>query len=66
MHGPALFVEPPNQYLFLKGIRDGQPAEIAPGADDSDVLARANRQESVLITGDRDFGDLVYRGGQQK
>jgi predicted nuclease of predicted toxin-antitoxin system len=41
-------------------------AEIAPGADDSDVLARANRQESVLITGDKDFGELVYRGGQQK
>jgi len=40
-------------------------AEIAPGADDSDVLARANRQESVLITGDKDFGELVYRGGQQ-
>jgi hypothetical protein len=25
-HGPALFLEPPNQYLFLKGIREGRPA----------------------------------------
>lgn len=41
-------------------------AKIAPGADDSDWLARVNRQESVLITGDKDFGELVYRGGQQK
>ena len=41
-------------------------AKVAPGTDDSDVLARVNRQESVLITGHKDFGELVYRGGQQK
>ena len=40
-------------------------AETAPGADDPDVLARANREASVLITGDKDFGELVYRRGQQ-
>jgi predicted nuclease of predicted toxin-antitoxin system len=40
-------------------------AEIAPGAADPDVLARANRQSSILITGDKDFGELVYRRGQE-
>ncbi len=40
-------------------------AEVAPGAADPDVLARANRESSVLITGDKDFGELVYRRRQQ-
>jgi predicted nuclease of predicted toxin-antitoxin system len=29
------------------------------------MLARANRGSSVLITGDKDFGELVYRRRQQ-
>ncbi len=40
-------------------------AELAPGAPDPDVLERANRESSVLITGDKDFGELVYRRRQQ-
>jgi len=40
-------------------------AELAPGADDPDVLERANRGSSVLITGDKGFGELVYRRRQQ-
>jgi len=40
-------------------------AELAPGATDTDVLARANRGSSVLITEDKDFGELVYRRRQQ-
>jgi predicted nuclease of predicted toxin-antitoxin system len=40
-------------------------AETAPGADDPDALARANREASVLITGDKDFGELVYRRRQK-
>ena len=40
-------------------------AELAPGAADPDVLERANRGSSVLITGDKGFGELVYRRRQQ-
>jgi len=40
-------------------------AELVPGVPDPDVLERANRELSVLITGDKDFGELVYRRRQQ-
>ncbi len=36
-------------------------AELAPGASDPDVLARANRQSIVLTTEDKDFGEQVFR-----
>jgi predicted nuclease of predicted toxin-antitoxin system len=32
-----------------------------PGASDSDVLATARRDGRILITEDRDFGELVVR-----
>ena len=37
--------------------------EAAPGSPDSDVLARALAEERLLITFDKDFGDLVFRRG---
>ena len=33
----------------------------SPGASDSDVLATARRDGRILITEDRDFGELVVR-----
>jgi predicted nuclease of predicted toxin-antitoxin system len=36
-------------------------AEQAPGADDPVVLAMANETETLLLTCDKDFGELVYR-----
>jgi predicted nuclease of predicted toxin-antitoxin system len=36
-------------------------AEDAPGQADDAVLARAYGQGVVLITSDKDFGELVYR-----
>lgn len=35
-------------------------AEIAPGSTDSEILEFANREEALLITYDKDFGDLVF------
>src|SRR5260370_37950509 len=35
-------------------------AEIAPGSTDPEVLELANQEESLLITYDKDFGDLVF------
>ena len=37
--------------------------EDAPGAPDADVMARARREGRVLLTLDRDFGELLFRQG---
>src|SRR5438552_684455 len=36
-------------------------SEDAPGADDADVLARASQQGRIVLTFDRDYGELVFR-----
>lgn len=36
-------------------------AEMEPGISDDVVLQRANEQNALLITEDKDFGELVYR-----
>lgn len=36
-------------------------AAISPGASDNDVLATASSENRILITEDRDFGELVVR-----
>jgi predicted nuclease of predicted toxin-antitoxin system len=35
-----------------------------PGADDDWLLKLANQEQRVLMTGDKDFGELVYLRGQ--
>ena len=37
--------------------------ETSPGIEDADVLTAANDVGAVLITNDKDFGELVYREG---
>ena len=37
--------------------------EVARGAPDTHVLAMATDQERILLTADKDFGDLVFRRG---
>ena len=39
-------------------------AEDMPQADDSEILDQAISQERILITNDKDFGELVYRSGR--
>ena len=39
-------------------------AELTPSVSDDDVLQQANFQRSLLVTGDKDFGELVYRQGR--
>ena len=47
--------------------RDGHAvewiAEVSPSVSDEDVLRRAAAGEAVLVTEDKDFGELVYRRG---
>lgn len=35
-------------------------AEMAPGINDETVLAIANRENALLITADKDFGELIF------
>lgn len=39
-------------------------AEMFPGVTDDVVLQFANDNDEVLITGDKDFGELVFRQGR--
>ena len=39
-------------------------SELTPGASDDQVLERALNEKRVLITEDRDFGELVYARGR--
>jgi predicted nuclease of predicted toxin-antitoxin system len=33
----------------------------APGSKDEDILKRAHRERLILLTFDRDYGELIYR-----
>ena len=35
--------------------------EISPSISDKEVLALANKHDALLITSDKDFGELVFR-----
>lgn len=39
-------------------------AEMSPSITDDEVLAYANRSQSHLLTGDKDFGELMFRLGR--
>jgi predicted nuclease of predicted toxin-antitoxin system len=39
-------------------------AELDPSIDDDTVLHRANQNGALLITADKDFGELVFRQGR--
>ncbi len=36
-------------------------AEVAPRSDDTDVLRRSAEGGAVLLTGDKDFGEMIFR-----
>jgi predicted nuclease of predicted toxin-antitoxin system len=36
-------------------------AEMEPGITDEEILRRANEQRSLLVTADKDFGEMVFR-----
>jgi predicted nuclease of predicted toxin-antitoxin system len=39
-------------------------ADVLPQALDQDILARAVDEERIVVTNDKDFGELVFRSGQ--
>ena len=36
-------------------------AEMKPGISDGEVLNLANQEDAILLTADKDFGELVFR-----
>jgi predicted nuclease of predicted toxin-antitoxin system len=51
-------------YLRTAGHSVLAVAEAMPHADDQDILARATSERRILITNDKDFGELIFRSGQ--
>ena len=49
--------------LRLDGHQVDWIAELSPSVSDEDVLRRAAASQAVLVTEDKDFGELVYRRG---
>ena len=41
-------------------------AELAPGIDDEAVLLQSRQSNAVLLTADKDFGELVFRLGPRQ
>ncbi len=37
--------------------------KVAPGSKDEDILALAVREERIILTFDKDFGELAWRAG---
>ncbi len=52
-------------YDLLKTLYDAQyVGDIMPGSADPDVLEYAEKSGRVLVTDDKDFGELVFRLGR--
>ncbi|MGB2821866.1 MAG: DUF5615 family PIN-like protein [Phycisphaerae bacterium] len=47
--------------LRADGHQVDHVAEMAPGTPDESVLDRANSRNAILMTADKDFGELVFR-----
>ena len=47
--------------LRLSGHNVLYVSEFAPSIDDEKVLDQANQNSAILLTEDKDFGELVYR-----
>lgn len=35
--------------------------EMSPGVGDKEIISQSNKNNSILITSDKDFGELVFR-----
>lgn len=51
------------KFLCSLGIDIIAIAEVAPGKPDPDILSLANSEQRILVTLDKDFGELVFKEG---
>lgn len=49
------------RFRRAQGFNTFSIVESMPQASDSDILHRAMQQQRVIVTNDKDFGDMVYR-----
>lgn len=49
------------QFLRAQGFDTFSVVESMPQARDNEILYRAVQEQRVVITNDKDFGDMVYR-----
>lgn len=49
------------EHLRLNGHPVIYIAELEPSISDNEVFDRANATESILLTADKDFGEIVFR-----
>ncbi len=47
--------------LRKSGYETTHIADLAPGAEDDEILQEARYHDCILITNDKDFGELVFR-----
>lgn len=50
------------QLLRARGHDVVAIGEISPGATDLAVIERANQEDRIIVTFDRDYGELIFRG----
>ncbi len=50
-------------WLRAQRVDTAWVVEAGAGAPDEDVLARAHREDRILLTFDRDYGELVFHRG---
>ncbi|MDF5722276.1 MAG: DUF5615 family PIN-like protein [Rhizonema sp. PD37] len=55
------FPLPSVRYLRKSGYDIAAIIEDSPGIEDTEVLARAVHEQRVILTFDRDYGELIYR-----
>jgi len=53
------------EYLRAAGHDVLSVSETMPETEDRHILARAMSEGRILITNDKDFGELIFRGGQR-
>ena len=53
--------KPVVEALRKKGYLVGYGVEMEPGISDDVVLDLANKGKALLLTADKDFGELVFR-----
>ena len=56
--------EPIVARLREEGYQVEYVRELNPGITDEEVLNRAHDADALLLTGDKDFGELIYRLGR--
>ncbi len=51
-------------YLRRAGHDAVAVADVMPEADDEDILDYAVTEERIVVTNDKDFGEMIFRGGR--